>query len=60
MALFMSGLMSLIITLFNIGLVTNIISLWLQAWGFSFMIALPVVILISPLVGKLTDKLTKN
>lgn len=53
MALLMSCLMSLVISLFNVGLVDNIVHMWLKAWGFAFAVAFPTVILISPMVRKL-------
>ena len=55
MSLLMSCLMSLVITLFNVGLVHNIIFIWLKAWGFAFIIAFPAVILVTPLVRKLVE-----
>lgn len=55
MALFMSGIMSFVISIFNVGMVENIISLWLKAWGFAFMVAFPTIIIISPIVHKLVS-----
>jgi hypothetical protein len=55
MALLMSCIMSFVISLFNVGMVANIITIWLQAWGFAFVVAFPVVIIISPLVHKLVS-----
>jgi len=54
MAFLMSGLMSLVITAFNVGLVSNLLTLWLQAWSFAFVVAFPSVVVVSPLVKKLT------
>jgi hypothetical protein len=56
MSLIMSGIMSLVITIFNTGitdhgLVNNIIAIWLQAWLFSFLIALPTILAISPVIA---------
>jgi len=55
MGLLMSGIMSFVITAFNVGLVTNIISLWLKAWSFAFMVAFPTIMIISPVVHKLVS-----
>jgi hypothetical protein len=55
MALLMSGIMSFVISVFNVGLVTNIIRLWLQAWSFAFIVAFPTIIMVSPLVHKLVS-----
>lgn len=53
MALFMSSIMSLVITLFNIGFISDFILIWLQAWAFGFTAALPTIFLIAPLVRRL-------
>ncbi|MEW6984146.1 DUF2798 domain-containing protein [Colwelliaceae bacterium 6471] len=53
MALLMSGIMSFVISVFNVGMVANIITIWLQAWSFAFIVAFPTIIIISPLVHKL-------
>jgi len=55
----MSGFMSFVISLFNVGMVDNIITIWLKAWVFAFSIAFPTVILVAPLVHKLTDKIIR-
>ena len=54
-ALFMSGVMSFAISVFNVGMVSNIIAIWLQAWSFAFFIAFPTIIIISPIVHKLVS-----
>ncbi len=53
MSLLMSGIMSFVISVFNIGMVENIITIWLKAWSFAFMIAFPTIIAVSPIVHKL-------
>ena len=55
MALLMSCIMSFVISVFNVGMVANIITLWLQAWSFAFIVAFPTIMLISPLVHKLVS-----
>ncbi|WP_306173810.1 DUF2798 domain-containing protein [Pseudoalteromonas shioyasakiensis] len=56
MALFMSGFMSLVISIFNLGLIDNIAAIWLKAWAFAFCVAFPTVIIVAPVVHKLTNK----
>ena len=46
MALFMSCIMSLVITLYNVGLVEGIVVIWLKAGLFAFAVALPVINLV--------------
>ena len=55
MALLMSGIMSFVISVFNVGLVNNILTLWLQAWSFAFIVAFPTIIIVSPIVHKLVS-----
>lgn len=55
MALFMSGIMSFVISVFNVGLVSNIIGIWLKAWVFAFCVAFPAIFIISPIVHKLVN-----
>jgi len=50
MSLLMSGVMSLVITLLNLGLSPWVILPWLRAWAFSFVIAFPTILLVSPAV----------
>ncbi len=47
--------MSFVISIFNIGFVNNILSVWLKAWAFSFSIAFPTVIFVGPTVRKLVE-----
>lgn len=60
MALLMSCLMSLVITVHNIGLVPNILWIWLDAWAFAFLVAFPAVMLVAPVVRKLVAKLVRS
>ena len=47
--------MSLVISVFNVGFVENILNIWIKAWSFSFLVAFPVVLLVSPTVKKLVN-----
>jgi len=53
MALLMSCIMSFVISVFNVGMVSNIIAIWLKAWSFAFLVAFPTIIVVSPIVHKL-------
>ena len=52
MALFMSCIMSFVISVLNVGFVNNILLIWLKAWAFAFIVAFPVVTMVSPVVRK--------
>ena len=55
MALLMSCIMSFVISIFNVGMVVNIVAIWLKAWSFAFIVAFPAIIIVSPLVHKLVS-----
>jgi hypothetical protein len=55
MALLMSGLMSFVVTAFNMGLVSNLVLIWVKAWGVAFFVAFPIIIVVTPIVRKLSD-----
>ena len=52
MALFMTGLMSLVITWLNLGFVDKFIYIWLQAYWKAFIIAFPIVLIVMPFVKR--------
>ena len=59
MALFMSCIMSFIITLFNIGVVPDLLEQWLKAWAFAFVVAVPTIFTVAPIARKLASRLVK-
>ena len=60
MSLLMSCLMSMVVSLLNVGFDKNILHIWLKAWGGSFVIAFPAVYLVAPVVGKLVNLVIKK
>lgn len=60
MSAFMAGLMSMVITWLNLGLVENFISIWLLAYWKAFALAFPIVVVIIPYVKKLVNILIKG
>ncbi len=56
MSLFMSGFMSFIVTLINLGFVDDFVSIWLGAYWKAFLIAFPTIFLIVPQVRKIVSK----
>lgn len=56
----MSCIMSLVICVFNVGLVDNIIHIWLKAWAFAFSVAFPTILIISPIVHKMVSIVLKE
>ena len=60
MALLMSCLMSFVVSTFNMGFVDNLVFIWLKAWGVAFSIAFPAIVIVAPIVRKLTEALLKD
>lgn len=60
MALFMSCIMSFVISVFNVGIVENIVAIWLKSWSFAFIVAFPAVLMVAPLVRKIVVILIKT
>lgn len=56
----MSCIMSLVISIFNVGFVSNIIEIWAKAWIFAFSVAFPTILIISPTVHKLVNLVLKK
>ncbi|MGE0373401.1 MAG: DUF2798 domain-containing protein [Gammaproteobacteria bacterium] len=54
LSIFMSGIVSFVSTLHSIGLVHGMLHTWIGAWGWSWMVAFPTVLLVLPLVRRLT------
>jgi hypothetical protein len=54
---FMSGFMSFVITFLNIGFVDNFISLWLGAYWKAFLVAFPIILLVTPRIRKAVSSL---
>lgn len=50
--------MSLVISIYNVGLADNIVTIWFSAWVFALSLAFPVIFVISPLVHRMVSKAT--
>jgi hypothetical protein len=60
MALMMSCAMSFVISVFNVGLVSNIVNIWLKAWAFAFAVAFPTITVVAPIAHKLVNLVLKE
>jgi len=56
MSLFMSGVVSLVVSLVNAGWNEQFWFLWAKAWILSFLIAFPTILAVSPLVKWLVKR----
>jgi hypothetical protein len=59
LSILMTGIVSLISTFKGIGMSPQFISKWLGAWGVSWLIAFPVLLLVLPVVRKATATLVR-
>ncbi len=57
-SIIMSLIMSFVLTYINIGWQPHFLMIWLRAFGISFAVALPVSLIIVPVIRKLLDKIT--
>jgi hypothetical protein len=61
MALLLSVVMTMVVsavsTLRGVGLTDAFLRVWLSAWGLSWLIAFPTLLLILPLVRRLTGRI---
>ena len=54
LSVIMTCIVSLISTLHSVGLSRGVLMLWMTAWGLSWIIAFPTLMLLLPLVRRLT------
>ena len=57
MAFFMSGIMSLVVTTINIGLVDDLLLRWLVSWPMTSAIAFPTIMVVAPMVKRIVGRL---
>lgn len=57
---FMSGFMSFVITFLNIGFVDNFLFIWLGAYWKAFLVAFPIILLVTPRIRKAVSKLVSE
>jgi hypothetical protein len=55
LSILMTCVVSMISTVRNVGLGDHLVQRWLSAWGISWLIAFPTLLLVLPLVRKLTQ-----
>lgn len=55
LSVLMTSVVSLIATLKNLGFSADLLSHWMPAWGLSWIVAFPVLLLVLPLVRRLVS-----
>lgn len=59
-SLFMSCLMSMVITFVNIGLQPDFLARWLHAFALAFSIAFPAILMVLPFAKRLVEHLVSE
>ena len=57
-SILMSLIMSFVLTLINVGWQPHFLMIWLKAFGISFAVALPISLIIVPIIRKILDRIT--
>lgn len=57
MGAMMIFLMTLVITLVNVGLTDNFFNLWMKAFGIAYVVGVPVIFFLAPVARKLTGRI---
>jgi len=50
-------LMTLVITLVNVGLTANFFALWIKAFAIAYVVGVPVIFFVAPVARKLTARI---
>ena len=56
MGAMMIFLMTLVITVINVGLIDNFFRLWMKAFGIAYVVGVPVIFFLAPVARKLTGR----
>lgn len=57
MGIITTGLISFVLILLNIGFSDKFLKIWLKSWGLSYLIVIPTILIIGPIVQKCIDKI---
>jgi hypothetical protein len=57
MGIMTTGIISFTVIAINIGLGDRFLTIWLKSWGLAYLVVIPCILFISPLVEKLVQKL---
>jgi len=60
LSIVMTCVVSLISTLRSVGLAPDFVHLWLGAWGLSWVVAFPLLLVVLPVVRAATDRLVER
>ncbi|HEX8400003.1 MAG TPA: DUF2798 domain-containing protein [Pyrinomonadaceae bacterium] len=55
-----TGMVSFTVVLINLGLTENFWRIWLKSWSLAFLVAVPVILIVSPVIGRFVDFLFRE
>ncbi len=58
MSLTMSLSISFVLTLINAGLIPDFLTVWMRGFTIGFIVALPIALIVVPIMQKVVDRLT--
>ncbi|MCX8525568.1 DUF2798 domain-containing protein [Chryseobacterium formosus] len=60
MGVITTGIISFTVILVNIGLKPKFLQIWLKSWGLAYVVGVPTILIIAPLIQRLVDRLFKQ
>lgn len=60
MGIVTTGIISFALITVNIGFNEKFTKIWLRSWGLAYLVVIPAILIIGPLVQRLVDRLLKR
>ncbi len=59
MGVITTGIISFTLIAVNIGFTDRFLAIWLRSWGMAYVVVIPAILILGPLVQKLVDRILK-
>ena len=60
MGIITTGIISFTLISLNIGFVANFLVIWLKSWAMAYLVVVPIILMVSPVVDKLVSKMFRD
>jgi hypothetical protein len=60
MGIVTTGIISFTLISVNIGYNEKFLKIWLRSWGIAYLVVIPAILIIGPIIQNLVDKLLKD
>jgi hypothetical protein len=57
MGIITTGIISFTLISLNVGYTQKFLAIWLRSWAMAYMVVIPAILIIGPMIQKLVDKL---